>query len=92
MVQWDLGVLLNCLCVTLGSVESYGQTCLGRQSHTPIAFLQRKAILSEQDILAKTIRLAISDIVHVFGKYLDGMGLENDAAEICRKAWDLEIF
>jgi Nucleoporin protein Ndc1-Nup len=90
MVQWDLGVLLNCLCLTLKALESYAQTPLG-QIHTPRAVLQRKVLLLEQDILGKSIKLALRDIVHRFGEHLDGMGLENETAEVCQRTWDSEM-
>jgi hypothetical protein len=45
----------------------------------------------EQDILIKTIKLAISDIVHEFGHHLDQVGLNTSAAELCQRAWDREL-
>lgn len=90
MVQWDLGVLLNCLCLTLKALESYVRTPLG-EIHTPKALLQRKVLLLEQEILGTSIKLAIRDIVHRFGEHLDGMGLENETAEICQSAWNSEM-
>jgi len=90
MVQWDLGVLLNCLCLTLKALESYVRTPHG-EIHTPKALLQRKVLLLEQEILGTSIKLAIRDIVHRFGEHLDGMGLENETAEICQSTWNSEM-
>jgi hypothetical protein len=91
LVQWDLGVLLNCLYSTLKTLETYMRTFQGRQIHTPQAFLQQKHLLAEQDVLVKAIRLGISDIVRVFGRYLDQTGLDSDTAEFCQKIWDKEL-
>jgi hypothetical protein len=91
MVQWDLGVLLNCLCMTLKTLDMYVRTSQDALRHTPQSFLQRKGFLFEQDTLATAIKLAIVDIVRTFGKDLNGMGLESEAADICQRAWDMEI-
>jgi hypothetical protein len=91
LVQWDIGVLLNCLCSTLRTLETYTRTFQGRQKHTPQSFLQQRHLLSEQDVLVKSIKLAIQDIVSVFGRYLDQTGLDSDTADFCQRIWDKEL-
>ena len=91
LVQWDIGVLINCLCLTLTALEDYVRTRPYRPNHTPLVFLQRNVVPLEQDILIKTIKLAISDIVHEFGHHLDQVGLNTSAAEFCQRAWDREL-
>jgi hypothetical protein len=91
LVQWDIGVLLNCLCVTLTTLQTYVRSLPSRQSHSPFVFIQRNVVTLEQDILIKTIKLAISDIVHEFGHHLDQVGLNTSAAELCQRAWDREL-
>ena len=91
LVQWDIGVLLNCLCVTLTTLENYVRSHPCRQSHTPSVFLHRNAVTLEQDILIKTIKLAVSEIVHEFGHHLDQVGLNTSATELCQRAWDREL-
>jgi len=53
-------------------------------------FPHRKQIVCGQSILIKAIKQAISDIVNVFGQYLDMAGLEDSTAELCQKTWDTE--
>ena len=91
LVQWDIGVLLNCLCSTLKAIENYPRIGSGNQKHTPRAFLQPKVVLFEQDILAKAIKLALCDIVRVFGRYLDQTGLDSETADVCQRIWDSEF-
>ncbi len=91
LVQWDLGVLLNCLYSTLKTLENYPRNTRVNQIHTPAAFLQQKLLLSEQDILAKAIKVAIYDIVRVFGRYLDQTGLDSETADACQRIWDSEF-
>ena len=91
LVQWDIGVLMNCLCLTLTTLENYVRSLPCRQRHTPFVFLQRNVVTLEQDILIKTIKLAIRDIVHEFGHHLDQVGLNASAAELCQRAWDSEL-
>jgi hypothetical protein len=91
LVQWDIGVLLNCLCLTLKTLESYPRSVGGNQKHTPQAFLQQNLLLSEQDILAKAVKLAVCDIVRVFGRYLDQTGLDSETADVCQRIWDSEF-
>jgi hypothetical protein len=91
LVQWDLGVLLNCLYVTLKALENYVARLPSWQKHTPRAFLGQKHITIEQDVLIKSIKLAVCDIVNRFGPHLDQIGLDNDVAEACQKVWDGEF-
>ena len=91
LVQWDIGVLLNCLSSTLKTLEAYVRFFPYRQKHTPQAFLQQKHLTSEQDVLIKAIKLAICDIVHRFEQYLDQIGLNSETADICQRVWEIEI-
>lgn len=91
LVQWDIGVLLNCLCSTLKTLESYPRSAASNQRHTLQGFLHQTVLLSEQDILAKALKLAISDIVRVFGRYLDQTGLDSETADVCQRIWDGEF-
>jgi len=90
LVQWDIGVLLNCLCITLTTLEKYILS-RPRQTHTPLLFLQRNVVTLEQDVVIRAIKLAVSDIVHEFGHHLDQVGLNTSAAELCQRAWDREL-
>ena len=91
LVQWDLPVFLNSLCATLKTLENYTRQFPYSQKHTPNAYLQAKDVLLEQDVLIKAIKLAIRDVVHTFGQYLNDDGLSVETAEICQKAWDMEL-
>jgi hypothetical protein len=91
LVQWDIGVLLNCLYSTLKTLETYIHFFPYHQKHTPQAFLQQKHIPSEQDILIKAIRLAICDIVRQFEQHLDQIGLNSETADICQRVWEMEL-
>lgn len=91
LVQWDIGVLMNCLCLTLKTLENYVRLFPYRQKHTPQAFLQQKHVTSEQDIVIKAIKLAIRDIVFQFEQSLDQTGLDSEAADICQRVWEMEI-
>jgi hypothetical protein len=91
LVQWDIGVLMNCLCLTLNTIETYVRSCPYRQSHSTGGFLLRNVVTLEQDVLIRSIKLAISDIVHEFGHHLDQVGLNNSAAEVCQRAWDRDL-
>lgn len=91
LVQWDIGVLLNCLYSTLKTVEAYVHFFPYYQKHTPRDFLQRKHITSEQDIVIKAIRLAICDIVRQFEQHLDQIGLNSETADICQRVREIDI-
>jgi hypothetical protein len=91
LVQWDIGVLLNCLYSTLRTLEAYVRFFPYCQKHTPRAFLQQKHITSEQDIVIKAIRLAICDILRQFEQHLDQIGLDSETADICQRMWEMEI-
>lgn len=90
LVQWDLGLWLNSLCSTLQSLESYHQIVASGHRHAPAAFVRQKHIISEQHTLFKALKLAICEIVHVFGPHLDMAGLEDVTADICQKVLDIE--
>jgi Nucleoporin protein Ndc1-Nup len=91
LVQWDIGVLINCLCLTMKILENYVCSFRVPQVHTPRAFLQQKHVTSQQDALVKSIKLAITDLVRMFGPHLDQTGLDNEAAEICQRAWEADF-
>ena len=91
LVQWDIGVLMNCLSLTLKTLENYVRSFPYRQHHTPYPFLQQKHVTSEQDIVIKTIKLAICDIVRQFEQSLDQTGLDSDTADTCQRVWEREI-
>jgi hypothetical protein len=91
LVQWDIGVLMNSLCLTLLALENYVRFFPYRQKHTPPAFLQQKHVTSGQDIVIKTIKLAICDIVRQFEQSLDQTGLDSEAADICQMVWEMEV-
>jgi len=82
---------MNCFCVTLTTLENYVRSLPCHHSHTPLVFIQRNVVTLEQDILIKTIKLAINDIVHEFGHHLDQVGLNTSAAELCQRAWDRDL-
>jgi hypothetical protein len=90
LVQYDLGVWLNCLCLTLNTLEDYMRSFPESPKHTPPFFLSRKVVLSEQDALIKAIKLAILDVVRRFEKHLNHAGLSQDTADMCQKVWEME--
>jgi Nucleoporin protein Ndc1-Nup len=90
LVQWDIGVWLNCLCSTLFGIEKYLQTLTDHSGHTPESFVHRKYIISEQDALIKAIRLALWEIVNEFGRHLDQAGLDSATADFCQKILDIQ--
>ena len=92
LVQYDLGVWLNCLCLTLKMLEDYVRLYPEALTHTPRSFLSRKVIFSEQDALIKTIKLAIADVVRRFEKHLNHTGLNQETADICQRVLELEGF
>ena len=73
------------------AVENYIRNFPHRRTHTPQPFLQQKQLVLEQEILIKTIKQAIRDIVHVFGQNIDYTGLDSEAADLCQRVWDLEL-
>lgn len=91
LVQWDIGVVLNCFCLTLKTLETYVRLFPYRQKHTPRSFLQQKVVTLEQDIVIKAIKLAICDIVREFEQTLDQLGLDKGTAEVCQRVWDGEL-
>jgi Nucleoporin protein Ndc1-Nup len=92
LVQYDLGVWLNCLCLTLKTLEDYVRLYPEFRKHTPTSFLPRKIIFSEQDGLIKAIKLAISDVVRRFEKHLNHTGLNQETADMCQRVLELEGF
>jgi Nucleoporin protein Ndc1-Nup len=91
LVQWDIGVLMNCLCLTLKTLENYVRLFPCSQRHTPHAFLQQKHVTAEQDIIIKAIKLAICDIVRQFDQSLDQTGLDSETADVCQRVWEMQI-
>jgi len=92
LVQYDLGIWLNCLCSALKTVEDYIRLFPETQNHTPTSFLSKKNLISEQDALIKAIKLAIMDVVRRFEKHLNQIGLSQEAADICQRVWEMEGF
>ena len=91
LVQWDIGLLLNCRRITLETLESYVHCFPSRQIHTPSDFLLQRVVIAEQDVLIKSIKLAIWGIVQKFGKTLDQIGLDGETAMVCQGVWDGEF-
>lgn len=91
LVQWDIGVLINCFCATIKELENYIHRFPQRHAHTPGVFLHQRHIILEQEILIRAIKLAIRDIVYVFGQDIDYTGLDGEAAKLCQRVWDMEI-
>jgi Nucleoporin protein Ndc1-Nup len=92
LVQYDLGVWLNCLCLTLKMLEDYVRLYPEAQKHTPTSFLSRKVIFSQQDSLIKAAKLAILDVVRRFEKHLNHTGLNQETADMCQRVLELEGF
>jgi hypothetical protein len=90
MVGFDIGLSMNCLCITLKTLEQYVRCLSCHQKHTPSAFLRQRHVVSEQDTLIKAIKIAVCDIVGAFGPHLDQTGLDTEAAEICQRVWEME--
>jgi hypothetical protein len=92
LVQYDLGIWLNCLCLTLKLLEDYVRLFPEAQKHIPTSFLSRKVIFSPQDALIKATKLAISDVVRRFEKHLNHTGLNQVTADMCQRVLELEGF
>lgn len=90
LVQYDLGVWLNCLCLTLKTIEDYTRLFPEPQKHTPTPFLSRKVVISEQDALIKAIKVAVLHVVRTFGRDLNHTGLSQDSADMCQRLLEME--
>jgi hypothetical protein len=90
LVQWDIGVWLNSLCSTLRSLELYLHSVSAHGSSGVKSSRRENYVPHHQAVLIKAIKYSVSEIVSVFGQYLDLAGLEDPTADLSEKVWNAE--